>query len=129
MANDSNKQDFDDGEFAARLRTQLRAGERELDTRTRARLEAARRTALEQAPADSEPQGWSIGFGAPAWGTVATVAAVALLVSQTWQPETPVPPADETQLELIETLELLEFYEDLEFYEWLAETDFEEMSS
>lgn len=132
----SESPDNSNREFEQQLREQLRGSEAGLDTRTRARIAAARREALEQ-----EDGRWSLGIGRPAWGTLAVAAIVAtlvymprdmdeatpLLAEQTAKP-TPAPDEDE-QLELYENLELLEFYEELEFYEWLADAQLEEMPS
>ncbi|NND55378.1 MAG: hypothetical protein HKN56_10475 [Gammaproteobacteria bacterium] len=134
-------------ELEQRLRDQLRAGESELDTRTRARLNAARRAALAQ-EREADHGGWSLGFGRPAWGTLAAVAVVAIVATNLNTPRQSEPatngntvagnatetseeprPENEAQLELYENIELLEFYEDIEFYEWLADTEFEEMAS
>lgn len=115
-------------DFDKQLRNTLRENEAQLDTRTRARLAAARAEALEQA----ERTG-TLGFGStiPAWGTLAAVAVIAVIVLRVYTP-LPDEPAivstaatDETlsakqELEMYENLELLEFYEELEFYEWLA---------
>ena len=145
----SEQTDDSTDNFEAGLRKQLRAGEHDLDTRTRARLAAARREALEQ-----EEHGWSLSIGRPAWGTLAVVVIVATIVNAPWQTEQPVPETsvmpqppgaltdplaagngdeaaveEDAQLEMYENLELLEFYEDMEFYEWLADTEFEEMAS
>ena len=129
-------------EFEQQLRERLRGTETELDTRTRARIAAARREAVEQ-----EDGGWSLSIGRPAWGTVAVVLIVAALINLPWNTQQPAPqtrvipeplaagngtdttPKEDDQLELYENLELLEFYEDMEFYEWLADTGLEEMPS
>ena len=135
-------------EFATTLRNQLREGEGELDSRTRARLAAARREAIERDGIAESDNRWSLSIGRPAWGTVAVVLIVAAMVNIPWQTEQPLPqpaeqmtgqlvvengeqpaPEEDEQLELYENLELLEFYEDMEFYEWLADAELEEMAS
>ena len=139
----------DSDQFEARLRGQLRDSETALDTRTGARLAAARRAAVEQENTGRTDRGWSLSLGRPAWGALAVALIVAVLINLPQNTERPVPQTSATpepaplaadngadataeeneQLELYENLELLEFYEDLEFYEWLADTELEELPS
>ncbi|MEE4186205.1 MAG: hypothetical protein V2J12_10585 [Gammaproteobacteria bacterium] len=104
------------------LRRRLRDSEAQLDSRTAARLRAARRAALQSAAA-----GPGRNF-TPLWATACSAVAVAVIAGVVLQsapsdPETAVQDTADADTELYENLEMLEFYENLEFYEWLAAQD------
>ena len=107
-------------DFENDLRRQLRDSESNIDPQTRARLAAARRTALaEDTPGQS--------FGLPAWSSAIAVALVVAIAVQLYLPNGSQPDnAGQEEIEIYENLEMLELYEDLEFYEWLAATGQEE---
>ena len=107
--------------FETELRQQLRDSEAGLDTRTAARLQAARREAVQDAaaPGRSFTPVWATAFSAV---TVAVIVGVAMQSGPT-EPQPAVNDTAEADIELYENLELLEFYENLEFYEWLAADD------
>lgn len=111
-----NKQSFED-----ELRQQLRDSEAGLDTRTAARLRAARREAMQEqaAPGRSFTPVWATAFSAL---TVAVIIGLAMQSGPSEQ-QPSAPESAEADIELYENLELLEFYENLEFYEWLAAED------
>ncbi|HJU07438.1 MAG TPA: hypothetical protein VJ727_03050 [Rhodanobacteraceae bacterium] len=92
-----------------------------VDARTRAKLAAARRSAL--AAKDHRPQRaiWLPAVGA--------VAACALVLGVVWfrpQPETPVAPqqqastTSDAELPLDTDAQQLDLYQNLDFYQWLA---------
>jgi type VI protein secretion system component VasF len=87
---------------------------RDLDPRTAARLQAARRAALEAAP---QP-GWVPWLAASGFA-----AAVVLLAMFWWKQPPPQAPVAMEELDLLASAEGLEFYDDLELYAWLADTD------
>jgi len=137
--NDHKNDEMND-RFAQQARETLQQSERQLNSRTRAKLSAARRAALEQSTRDSN--NWLFGRGAPVWGALTAAAIVAVIVLRPNIPLTNQSSATtaavnteaenlsaEQELDLYENLELLELYEDLEFYEWLADEVPEEIAS
>jgi len=103
--------------FESQLRKQLRDNENDLDSRTKARLAAGRCDAIEQT---REQREWSLGIAWPALGSLAAIAAVAVVLVQLYRPQATIIDAPD---EFYDTLE------QLEFYEWLAETEFEEIAT
>lgn len=106
-----------------REETIITFAKRELDQSTtrlpfpvQARLRAARRSALSQAPRRL-PWMW------PATGLAAACAGILAWALFTGTPMEPTPIPNAEDLDLLTTAEPLDFYEDLEFYVWLAETD------
>lgn len=85
----------------------------DLDPRMAARLQAARRQALEAGP---QP-GWM------PWLATSGFATAIVLITVLWwkqpQPQPPLPAMEE--FELLASAEGLEFYDDLELYVWLAD--------
>jgi hypothetical protein len=117
-----NPDDRSDERFTDNLQRQLRDSEAQLDSRTAAKLRAARRTALQSAAA-APGRNFT-----PLWATACSVVAVAVIAGVVLQsapsdPETALQDTSDADMELYETLEMLEFYENLEFYEWLAAQD------
>ena len=107
----------DEAAFIARLKTVLDRSAGALDAPTRARLQAARRQALAQAPA---PRGFVPRWFVPV-GTVAALAVVAAL-GLWWLPASAPPPmvANLEDVELLFAADNLELYQNLDFYRWLA---------
>ena len=107
----------DDTVFISKLKSVLDRSAGALDTRTRARLQAARRAALAQA---QTPRGLSPRWFVPV-GAMATLAAVAAL--GLWWIPTAAPPsmgASVEEAELLFATDNLELYQNLDFYRWLA---------
>jgi len=106
----------DDPAFIAKLKTVLDQSTDLLDVRTRARLLAARRTALaEAAPLFILPR-WFLPVGA-----AATLAAVGAIGVWWMQPATPtVMAASVEDAELLFATDNIDLYQNLDFYRWLA---------
>jgi hypothetical protein len=108
-------QDEQDQALLAKAKAVLDRQAQDLDPRTAARLQAARRLALEASPRP----GW-----AP-WLAASGFAAAIVLVTVVWwkqpPPQPPLPAMEE--LDLLASTEGLEFYDDLELYAWLADAD------
>jgi hypothetical protein len=105
-------QDERDQVLCAKAKAVLDRQVRDLDPRTAARLQAARRSALDAGPRP----GW-----AP-WLAAGGVAAAVVLLAVVWwkqpPPQAPLPALEE--MDLLTSAEGLEFYDDLELYAWLA---------
>lgn len=106
-------QDERDQALLAKAKAVLDRQVRDLDPHTAARLQAARRAALEASPRP----GW-----AP-WLAASGFAAAIVLATVLWwrqpPPQPPLPAMEE--LDLLASAEGLEFYDDLEMYVWLAD--------
>lgn len=110
-------------EFVDKLRGALDEGAETLDDATLARLQHARRQALQQGGQQRGPisTGW-IARWIPATGLA---AAMAVLVATTlWMaiPQMDLPSVEE--IELLTSNENLELLDELEFYQWLDEDVF-----
>jgi hypothetical protein len=107
-----------DDEIARRARAALDRSIEEIDPATRARLVAARRTALEGL---DQPRRDFAGRGALA--TAAAFGAAGLVLAASWWLRKPAEPiALEGALDDVEILadgDDLELYDELEFYRWL----------
>ncbi|MBI5611537.1 MAG: DUF3619 family protein [Gammaproteobacteria bacterium] len=101
--------------FIAKAKSILDRSADTLEGRERARLQAARRTALAQAAAPR--------FVAPLWvlGAAAGLAVVGVAALWTWQHSAPPPMAATVEdAELLFAADNVELYQHLEFYRWLA---------
>lgn len=117
--------DREEGLVAA-AKAALDGSVRDLDPATAGRLRAARRFALEPAPArlpwlDRARQNRFVWAGGVATVAAAVLAAFLYL----YQPVSQGPAPALEDLELITSSEGLEFYDDLEFYRWLADAGVE----
>ena len=106
-----------DRQLAGRLGRQLRNSEADLDELTVARLQAARRRALEHAGERRWPR--YLGWGA---GGVATAAMVVLTVMLWTHGGKPAPAMFGDDWDMLADVEL-QLIEDLEFYDWLPEEE------
>lgn len=107
----------DDGQFAERLARRLRDSESDIDELTAARLQAARRRALETA--DKRHLRQRLGWSAGGFATAAVVIMAVMLWNTAQTPE-PVLFGDDWDILAEGDLQLIE---DLEFYDWLPEED------
>ncbi|WJW75671.1 DUF3619 family protein [Thiohalobacter sp. IOR34] len=98
-----------DEAFARRLRQQLEAGLGQLDVPTRARLAAARRSALE-----GRSRRWRAPLGLALAASL--LLALSILLLRAGGGAAPVV----EDIELLVSGEDIEFYEELDFYDWLA---------
>lgn len=96
----------------------------ELDARTLARLQGARRAVLESRPHSTGAIGRP-AIGRMIWAGGLATATVAVVAGSLWllQPATQAPAGALEDLDLLTASETLDFYEDLEFYGWLVESD------
>jgi hypothetical protein len=107
----------DEKQLAERLGQQLRDSESRIDELTAARLQAARRQALEQVATipGRERAGWALGGFA-----TAAVAVLAIVLWQGGALHAPDLPGDDWDLLVEGDLQLIE---DLDFYDWLPEEE------
>ena len=107
----------DDEQMGERLGQQLRDSETQLDELTVARLQAARRQALDQATTISRRgrTGWALGGFA-----TAAVAVLAIVLWHGGSMHAPDLPGDDWDLLVEGDLQLIE---DLDFYDWLPEEE------
>lgn len=108
----SNAQDLErDQALMTAARAELEQAAKNLDTRTRTRLHAARIRALATTEIN-QPVTW--------WVPASAVAAVIAIVATVSQLQIPTSPVAEESIEWMSTLDgSYELYENLEFYEWL----------
>lgn len=107
----------DEQQLTEHLGQQLRDSETQIDEMTVARLQAARRQALEQAAVTTrhERTGWALGGFA--------TAAVAVLAIVLWHGgESPAPDLHGDDWDLLAEQDL-QLIEDLDFYDWLPEEE------
>ena len=113
----------DDEELIARAQAQVDREVEGLDVATRARLSAARRTAL----AELEAPTWGFGAGLVPIGAAAAVAVIAVGVALSPGAPAPDAAAPATEIEvLLADEDLALFDEELEFYGWLDEQGLDE---
>jgi len=117
------KEHQEDLAFAENARVILELGLEALDPKTRARLQAARRVAVE---GRTKPSPWLIS----ATGLAAVCALLLAVFFLLKMPSIKSPPGDVPlpaveDLELLSAPESLDFYEDLSFYNWLDTRDLE----
>lgn len=108
----------DDQQLTEHLGQQLRDSETQIGEMTAARLQAARRQALEQAgktPGRERTTGWALGGFA-----TAAVAVLAIVLWQGGDSHAPELTGDDWDLLAERDLQLIE---DLDFYDWLPEEE------
>ena len=112
------KREDTERQLTGRLREQLRAGEEDIDELTAARLQAARRQALDAVGRNHlrHRLGWSAG----GFATAAVAVLAVVLWSGGWEVPVPALSADDWELLAEGDLQLIE---DLEFYDWLPEEE------
>jgi hypothetical protein len=123
-----SNQDHDSTGVEKRARELFDASVDSLDTRTRARLTAARREAVDAA-ARPERRAWRT------WAPVAAAASAALVAVLLWRAPTPQVPAAADAAALDSTLDPVELLangedvdlveNDLAFYDWVDATQFD----
>jgi hypothetical protein len=127
MNEHENEQDF-----LTRVREELDAGLEQMDPSVSRRLQAIRRTALEQAEKKpvglfSMPRLVPVGlFSMPRLvpvGAFATLAVAAVAMSLWFSMrQQPIPNRAADEIEVLTVQGNLEMYKDLEFFQWLAQT-------